>query len=178
MIKSIFRICLLISVSCFFVSCLSLPANMRYYVKDNIVFSASLYSDDSRRYDSLEIGTFENPFFENIPPFAFQLNGETIFSNDITISVFEKLDPGQSDPRYIGPEWPEGARCLFLPGYSILIYKEKIFVFYVRNSKESFQPVPKIGVIGQKNLYSLPLTEDEVVEIFGKEDEFKDFFMQ
>jgi hypothetical protein len=178
MIKKIFYMGCCVVVFFFFVSCTSFPANMRYYVKDNITFSASLISNDPRRYNSLEIGTLEDPFFENIPPFVFQLNEEIVSSTNINISSFEKLSTSESDPRYIGSEWPKGTRCLFLPGYGILIHEEKILVFYVMNSKESSEPAPRIGAIDKKDLHILPLSEEEVIEIFGEEGEFKEFFMQ
>ena len=176
MIRIIIHTLVLLALLSLFSACMVAP-NTRWYIKDNVTFSANLYLDDSRIYNRLEIGTPSQSFSKDTPLFVFLIDNKIVRSNDIDISFFKKLSTGTADPNQFGTKWPLGSELYFRSGYSILVYEEEILVFYA-GTKGSPQPVPKIGAIDSEKLYTIPLRKEEVVEIFGKEDEFKEFFMQ
>ena len=169
---------ILLALFPFYAACIPVAEpNTRWYLKDNVTFSANLYLDGSRMYNRLEIGTPSRSFSKNTPLFVFLIEDKIMRSDDIDVSLFKKLSTGIADPNQFGEMWPSGSELYFLSGYSILVHEEEVLVFYA-GTKGNPQPVPKLGTVGSEKLYTMPLREEEVVEIFGKEDELKEFFIQ
>jgi len=178
MVRATIYILLLLMLVTFLAACvLHAKPNTKWYLKDNIKFSAKLYLDDSKIYNRLEIGTPKQSFSQHTPLFVFLINGKIMRSDDINIPLFKKLSTGTSNPNQFGGKWPSESELYFFSGYSVLVYKGEVLAFYV-GTKGSPQPMPKIGAISSEKLYTMPLKLEEVVEIFGEEDELIEFFMQ
>lgn len=169
--KAIFVLISIVCVSCVF------SANMRYYLKDNIQFSAPLNTNSSRKYNSLQIGTPEQPYYKNPPNFVFLLNEKIIRSDSINVADFRSLHGVKETSEYVGDKWPPGTIHYYYSGYGILVFEGQILQFYAVKLNSASENTPQIALKENSTLYPLPITEKVVLEFFGKEDKFHDFFM-
>lgn len=146
--------------------------NGRFFRKGNVY--ATAWRGDLERdfgpYQSLSIGGQEHPYL-GIPPLMVKLQDGTVFNLALDAEALaSKCDDMSWDSAYTRG-LPPDVRPLVDPrrGFWFSLQANKILVFTMRGAGR------QIGVPSTGKWYTFPLKEDELVEIFGKPDEIKDF---
>ncbi len=84
---------ILLALFPFYAACIPVAEpNTRWYLKDNVTFSANLYLDGPRMYNRLEIGTPSRSFSKNTPLFVFLIEDKIMRSDDIDVSLVCRID--------------------------------------------------------------------------------------
>ena len=171
-------------ILCFFVlaicvgGVLGCSPNERIFYKDDIACSASNRGSKEWEYYTVEIGTPNRPYGGK-PELDFKIPGIGEFrSNSVTmdyllnikdIKIRETL-PIESTPK-VG-SWPKTAKKLICGSFlSFVIEDEKIVQIKIMHSA-------KLKMHNEDKWHSLPCTENEIVEIFGKPDRIYEWFRE
>lgn len=154
--------------------------NTRWFIKDNIKAWADLNINRENNYNIIEIGGPDYSFDMISEDILFKFEENDILKiNKYNIPIILKKAYRVVDANKYEKKWPKGAKKVYSRGYLFVLNSDDIFYFraHVNNdpgSKKS--PVPAIGLAKDNKIYNLPLSKSELIDIFGKPDEIKDFF--
>ena len=132
----------------------------------------------SPRYVHIRIGTFESPFYKSAPRFALRLeNGRVLRSSDLTLETVVSIStyPWRADS-----SMPKGTVVYGTADYVFTFQNSKLVQFeaYPHEDDAGVLHVPVIGTYDQKHFYKMPLSQQQLIEVFGKPDDIKkEWFM-
>jgi len=122
------------------------------------------------RYGSITIGTPEKPFFKSPPLFSIRLaDGRTLVSTELSLETL------RSSVEYAGQaseSWPKGSVIYGNLEFAFFFVEGRLFKFEadVCHDKAGVKHMPVIGTYDKSHFYAMPLTHEQLIEIFGKPD--------
>jgi len=152
--------------------------NTRVYTRDNITCEARKRENVPHpSYHWVRVGTADQPY-SGVPNLRIRLpNLKIVNLNKVTLDLLMTSD-GNVSQIDLGSPWPPGTRQITL-GYYIFVFSgdkvsslqviEKGYGRYIRGI-----PSPAIGLLGDARLIELPLTEEQVISIFGEADKIEE----
>ena len=169
----------------------SLFCNVRAFFKDNIYLRAHPIKD-GHNYTMLEIGTPSSPYLDK-PELLIKLrNGSIINLSKVTPTFIQKHghvfneDFCSNSCYKRGKEyekWPDTAKQWVIYPWNFIINKGKIEGVSIIYNPASFKEenkekehIPAIGKVGNRNLKEFPLSETDIIDIFGVPDEVIEYF--
>ena len=165
----------LICMTAVFISCSPRP-NTRWFIKGNAKFWGNLNIKGNRIYNVLEIGDQKN--FYNKEQFKFSLKcdeNNIINSENIDVDDLKSIADRIVDPNKYDNIWPANSELIYINGCSFVVNENDVLNVQVEvrgNSK--FAPI--IGDISENRFFTFPLSEEQIIELFGKPDTTKEFF--
>ncbi len=146
--------------------------NTRLYVKDNIYASGRIV-DPVPIYGYIRIGGLDEEYDGS-------LHFEVKFPNDVILSfpnpdiniIETVLFDSERESNDFFYDWPEGAREIHLTGARIALLDEKLLQLCVYSSDIS------IKTETSQNWCALPLTDQDLVMLFGEPDSISEYWSQ
>ncbi|MCD4744656.1 MAG: hypothetical protein K8R67_19505 [Desulfobacteraceae bacterium] len=153
--------------------------NNRVFIKGNLIFRANLNIKGDRNYRVLDIGTLKNPFYKNPPRFKFKVNKELILKSDkIKVEELKKICNDITDPNEFDKRWPDGAERIHCGPYAFIVSNDVVWNFY---TEFLANPVDKsevlsIGNINTEKMYFFPLSQEQIIQVFGEPERIEEYF--
>lgn len=172
-----------------------LPRNTREYTKDNVRFVARPIKKGNN-YRVLEIVGRPGKPYNSVPPLLLRLSDGTIVNTGDVKALMQKLSPGWDasggyDYLWGGGKcpWPKGTQRRSNIPWVFYVQDDRLLamrVYYFEGHTSNYAEkdgtevwkgcVPAIGKPSDGKLYEFPLTEDEVIKIFGEPDKIREYF--
>ena len=135
--------------------------NFREYRKDNLLCQAWYEPLKGWKYFSVAIGRLDQPYHGELP-FSFKTPDGRIFTSGqlADIETAQALFKGHPPSAYSG--WPTNAVVYTDKNIAIYTISNRVIHISLRGG-----PAYSIGDIGGKRFYPFPLSEKQVIEIFG-----------
>jgi len=163
--------------------------NVREYLKGNIRFRARPIRG-GKNYSSLLIGTPNHPY-NGVPPLVIRLpNGAEVDLTETSVEQLKKqgsacsaggnlfFDIG-SDSLDPGSRWPTGTeRLQILPWWEFYVHDGRIISFHVYYRPGHWLATdqkPAIGAPKTDVLYKFPMSQNEVMDVFGRPDKIREY---
>ena len=123
-------------------------------------------------YDSLEIGSPERPL-ESVSAVTLKLpDGTTLRTDRLDVSGLRKGSTRilQHPPLRADRGWPSNLEEICLGAYSFLVVEGKVVSILIGSGRPSgpAHPPAEIGDAGGTAFYRFPLTQKQLVRLFGK----------
>lgn len=160
-------------------------SNHRYYVKQNIELTARLRHGEAS-YVDVHIGTPAQPFDQNLNTYGdvvVELSKNDVARlADLTVANLLKASTSTKNLDKVGYDtgWPKGSQRITI-GTRIfaVVNKDRILALSANSvGLREGEPGARFGRKGLDDLYSMPLSQEQVEAIFGKPDKQNDVFHQ
>ena len=171
-------------VSLFFIS-----DNVREYTRANITFRARPIRKGNN-YAHLIVGAPLKPYAGHPPIMARLPDGSVVNLADVSIHTLKGQASAISDVsgtrcheiaagNLVGnnSRWPDGTLRLQLEVWLFFVHDDQILAFKVWNYNPGYWTgeVAAIGKPANGELYEFPLTEEQVIKVFGKPDSIREY---
>ena len=129
----------------------------------------------SPQYSRIEIGTPEKPFYKSAPPFAIKLSdGRILLSSEFSLETIRKVTTESQPADEILSKVKGGIEyiasdCTFTFRGTELIR----FEAWIGRDETGKDRGAVIGTYNQEHFYKMPITHQQLIEIFGKPDAIK-----
>ena len=168
----------------------SIFCNVREYRKSNITFYSSSPIQNGNNYYRLLVGTLRHPY-NGEPPLVIRLpDGQEM--NLTETSIVSQLRTQMSSVTPVGgtllhrevdspdARWPEGTERLQRQSWVFYVLNEQILSFGIYYRDVAWEKwtgqKPAIGTGKSGVLYEFPLSQREVIDVFGKPDKIREYF--
>lgn len=164
-----------VCASCVLAGCAGviMPNSWEFH-KGNLTAAASTnVFGTSPRYSVIKIGTPEKPFYKLAPRFAIKLSdGRVLLSNELTLESVLRIAP---DSYPATEPLPKSAVVYQTPGYMFVFLNSDLIQFEALNReyKAGISYVPEIGTYDKAHFHKIPLSHQQLIEIFGAPDVVK-----
>lgn len=153
----IFAVCLIVGGYVIF------SPNARVYIRGPVLADAKLDPLRRAEYTWLQIGSDKVPYDGG---FAFDVqlaDGHVLTFPEIDVDLVRTLAYDTSNPNEYSMDWPLGATRYYLPGVNIIMVDDSAISIRLRVPSKAMIRTSRV-----RQWYSLPLTEREVIELFGR----------
>jgi hypothetical protein len=150
--------------------------NTRWFIKDNAKFWGNLNLKGDRIYTVMEVGEPTN-FYSN-EQMKFSLicdENHNINSANIDVNNLKSIADRIVNPNQYDKIWPDNSELIYFKSCSFIINENKVLNIQVE-VRDSSVFTPAIGDSYEKKFFTFPLSEEQIIELFGKPDMTKDFF--
>jgi hypothetical protein len=155
--------------------------NTRFASKDNLKLTAQLRGG-SPAYDNVLIGTPEKSFEKTRDRYAdltIGLQGGPVRLGQLTVAELKRrsLSSNDLDSSGYATGWPKGSVRLELgPRLFFTVHNDEILQLYANSVGTTAGP--RFGKVGVDKEFQLPLSHQEVIELFGKPDRITDKWVE
>lgn len=161
--------------------------NIREYTKANITFrSEQSFRNKDNRYSHLIVGAPGRPY-KGVPPILVRLTDGTIINlAEISMDSLKKKATSVEDVsghycseissgNLIGTDerWPNGTWRLYFGFWVFFVQGEDILSFFGTDWGEDWR-MSAIGIPKENKLYDFPLSQAQVIHIFGSPDKIRE----
>ena len=151
----------------------SCTPNKRVYVKGNIRAIGSIASKSDIKYYSISIGTHQIPLDVSKVPFSIRFNDKKMLTvHKMTLQNIMSLSPSKNT-NLTG--WNADAIEYSIEGYSFIFLENKLIHFkasFIQLPKKTF--IPEIGNNKGESFFSLPISQQNLENLFGEPDKYED----
>lgn len=165
--------------------CLGCGPNHSYFRKGNVQLSGQIRSGQIE-YTHLRVGTPQSPLSDGFLLFIRLPDGNVVSTRRLTEADIRPLAHRVGEAEYL-KEWPDGSERLYVGAYSFVACEGKILnitasTVTLKSSikagaiKGTYEEnVPQIG-IDPLNLFKMPFSRTDAVNLFGEPDKIDDIW--
>lgn len=137
------------------------------FVKGNVVFQASK-NPLGVDYYYVVIGSPRLPY-SGVPVFAFELGGQRLLSDHLDVDALKRRTQRVEKAMKYDEGWRNGEDSIQVGPY-VMVFQGHDLVQFMASVYYSLNEPPYIGKADSDRLYGFPLSESQVIDIFGRPD--------
>ena len=167
-----------------------LPKNERQYTYDNLRILSTLWNFN--KYLALEIGDPITPYNGKRALLIKLSNGTIVNLATISVNELERNCPGRGEDisaQYYadcaslplppkGTRWPPDTKKIFDPFAQFFVHGGKVIALRINWDRYDIRSQPEIGDAKTGKMYAFPLSEADVITLFGKPAKIIDSLQQ
>lgn len=148
--------------------------NFREFKKENLTAKGAIRSDGIVEYYSIEIGDVDSPFDPEDWRFLIRISDTSFSSEELSRELVAELSVEKNEVKLETPGNADASR-FFVAGYSFTFLEDRLITIRIANKRlPDVSYRPEIANVKEERFFPLPISELDLVSVFGEPDDVQD----